>query len=73
MFTIFVLNLFYYYVLGSIIEVYSHRFRITGADLYVYRYMCANPEKFTQQQIAHMRDYQTLMGNLKDDLTVRFK
>lgn len=54
--------------IGSIISVFGQRFRITGADLYVYRYMQSNPEKFPPEVVENMRNYMFNMGYLKDDV-----
>ncbi|RZF39295.1 hypothetical protein LSTR_LSTR017214 [Laodelphax striatellus] len=54
-------------ILGSIINVFGHRFIITGADLMVYRYMQANVEKFTADMIESYRNHFTKLGMLKDD------
>lgn len=56
------------FYIGAIITVFGQRFKIIGADLYVYRYMLANPEKFPCEVIENMRNYMFNMGFLKDDL-----
>lgn len=53
--------------IGGIVPVYAHRFKITGADLYVYRYMQSHPEQFTSEIIETLKTYHLLQGNLKDD------
>ncbi|XP_022194129.2 EF-hand domain-containing protein 1 [Nilaparvata lugens] len=53
--------------LGSIINVFGHRFIITGADLMVYHYMQANVEKFTADMIESYRSHFTKLGILKSD------
>lgn len=50
--------------------VFKHRFKIIGCDLFVYRYMTANPEKFPQEVIDNVRNYHMREGNLKADLEV---
>lgn len=52
--------------------VFKHRFKIVGCDLYVYRYMSANPEKFPQEVIDNVRNYHMREGNLKDELEVSY-
>ncbi|VVC94190.1 unnamed protein product, partial [Leptidea sinapis] len=42
--------------------------KIIGCDLFVYRYMSANPEKFPQEVIDNVRNYHMREGNLKDEL-----
>ncbi|KAH9634053.1 hypothetical protein HF086_001255 [Spodoptera exigua] len=59
--------------IGAIIPVFKHRFRIIGCDLFVYRYMTANPEKFPQEVIDNVRNYHLREGNLKDELTTAFR
>lgn len=54
--------------IGATIHVYSHRFVINSADLYVYRYMQNYPEQFTPESIQHVRNYLLLQGHLKEDL-----
>lgn len=56
------------FVIGAKIFIYAHRFIITSADLYVYRYMQANPQMFTPEAIETVRMYNLREGNLKDDL-----
>lgn len=53
---------------GAIITVNEHRFEITGADLQVYRYMEANPEKFKQEVVETVRNYLARERLLKDDI-----
>uniref|UniRef100_A0A336KAY4 CSON006811 protein n=1 Tax=Culicoides sonorensis TaxID=179676 RepID=A0A336KAY4_CULSO len=54
--------------IGATLHVYSHRFIITSADLYVYRYMQNFPELFTARSIQSVRNYLLLQGHLKEDL-----
>lgn len=56
------------FVIGAKIFIYAHRFIITSADLYVYRYMQANPQMFTPEAIESVRMYNLREGNLKEDL-----
>lgn len=56
------------FVIGAKIFIYAHRFIITSADLYVYRYMLSNPQMFTPEAIERVRLYNLREGNLKDDL-----
>lgn len=56
------------FVIGAKIFIYAHRFIITSADLYVYRYMQTNPQMFTPAAIETVRMYNLKEGKLKDDL-----
>ncbi|KAL3282731.1 hypothetical protein HHI36_005902 [Cryptolaemus montrouzieri] len=56
------------FYIGAVITVFQQRFIITGADLYVYRYMQANPEKFPCCVIENMRNYMFHKGYLKEDI-----
>ncbi|CAG4922831.1 unnamed protein product [Colias eurytheme] len=56
------------FFIGAIIPVFKHRFKIIGCDLFVYRYMSANPDKFPQEVIDNVRNYHMREGNLKDEL-----
>ncbi|XP_053694812.1 EF-hand domain-containing protein 1-like [Sabethes cyaneus] len=56
------------FYIGATIIVYSHRFKITTADLYVYRYMQAHPEMFSSTAIETVQYYLLEAGHLKDDL-----
>ncbi|KAJ8734012.1 hypothetical protein PYW07_014563 [Mythimna separata] len=60
------------FYIGAVIPVFKHRFRIVGCDLFVYRYMSANPEKFPQEVIDNVRNYHMREGNLKDELVAVF-
>lgn len=59
--------------IGATIHVFSHRFKITSADLYVYRYMQSNPEKFSSANIQSVRNYLLLQGHLKEELSETIK
>lgn len=54
--------------IGTKIHIYAHRFIITSADLYVYRYMQAHPELFSPEIIQNVRMYNLREGNLKADI-----
>lgn len=56
------------FAIGSRIFIFAHRFVITSADLYVYRYMQAYPEHFTPSVIESVRMYNLREGNLTEDL-----
>lgn len=52
--------------------MFKHRFKIVGCDLFVYRYMTANPDKFPRDVIDNVRNYHMREGNLKQDLEVTY-
>jgi len=56
---------------GASVVVFTQRFIITGADLFVYNYMQANPEKFAPHIIDNMHNYMIQVGHLKEDITDR--
>lgn len=56
------------FYIGAVVTVFQQRFIVTGADLYVYRYMQANPEKFPCCVIENMRNYMFGKGYLKEDI-----
>ncbi|KAK9872960.1 hypothetical protein WA026_020309 [Henosepilachna vigintioctopunctata] len=56
------------FYIGAVITVFQQRFVINGADLYVYRYMQANPEKFPCCVIENIRNYMYNKGYLEDDI-----
>ncbi|KAJ2946387.1 hypothetical protein O0L34_g12431 [Tuta absoluta] len=56
------------FFIGAVIPVFKHRFKIVGCDLFVYRYMSSNPDKFPQEVIDNVRNYHMREGNLKEEL-----
>lgn len=56
------------FVIGAKLFIFSHRFIINSADLYVYRYMQAHTHMFSPESIESVRMYNLREGNLKDDL-----
>lgn len=52
-------------------DVFGHRFKITGADLAVYRYMEANPEKFSSEAMNCMRTHMVRQGLLNEEIKDR--
>lgn len=58
------------FYIGAKIDINGYRFIITGADLCVYRYMQANPEKFSQEVIDNMRNYMYRESYLEQDIKV---
>ncbi|XP_066261750.1 EF-hand domain-containing protein 1-like [Euwallacea similis] len=55
------------FYIGATIIVFGQRFIITGADLYVYRYMIENCSKFSCESIENMRNWMCNQGYLKND------
>ncbi|XP_037039126.1 EF-hand domain-containing protein 1-like [Bradysia coprophila] len=55
------------FYIGAMLTIHSHRFKIISADLYVYRYMKENPELFSGNAIAGVRDFLLRNGYLKED------
>jgi len=51
--------------------VFTQRFIITGADLFVYHYMQTNPEKFPPHIIDNIGKYMIKVGHLKEDAADR--
>ncbi|XP_071443062.1 EF-hand domain-containing protein 1-like isoform X2 [Hetaerina americana] len=43
--------------IGSVVVAYGHHFIITGADLFVYRYMEENPDKFRPEVVEGVRTH----------------
>lgn len=56
------------FYIGATISVYEQRFIITDADLFVYRYMQANQDKFPGEIVENMRNHMFNKGYLKDDI-----
>jgi hypothetical protein len=52
---------------GAPVVVFTRRFIITGADLFVYNYMETNPEYFPPNVIDNIRNYMIQAGHLKED------
>ncbi|KAK3929061.1 EF-hand domain-containing protein 1 [Frankliniella fusca] len=61
------------FYIGAMITVFEHRFLITGADLAVYRYMQANPDKFPESTINNVRNYMVQQGYLREEIEDRTK
>ncbi|XP_059621272.1 EF-hand domain-containing protein 1-like [Phlebotomus argentipes] len=54
-------------LINSTLTINSHRFTISSADLYVYRYMREHPELFTDEAIDSVRKYHVAEGNLRPE------
>lgn len=61
------------FFIGARINIFNHYFTINGADLFVYRYMEANPEKFCQQIRDNMRNYFAQQELLQNDIMIETK
>jgi len=61
------------FFIGARINVFNHRFVITGADLFVYRYVEANRDKFCQQIRENLRNYFLQQDMLQDDVDIEAK
>lgn len=61
------------FYIGAKINCFNHRFIITGADLYVYRYIKANPEKFCEQLRDNIRNYFVRLGLIQDEIDATAK
>lgn len=58
------------FFVGARINILNHRFVITGADLFVYRYVEANRDKFCQEVRENLRNYFLQQGMLQNDVDV---
>lgn len=56
------------FYIGVKINCFNHRFIINGADLYVYRYVKSNAEKFSENLKDNLRNYFTREGLIKDEI-----
>ncbi|XP_034231935.1 EF-hand domain-containing protein 1-like [Thrips palmi] len=61
------------FYIGAMISVFEHRFLITGADLAVYRYMQANPDKFPDSTINNVRNYMVQQGYIREEIEDKTK
>ncbi|KAK0180348.1 hypothetical protein PV327_005999 [Microctonus hyperodae] len=55
------------FFIGAHINVFNHRFIIEGADIFVFQYIHANPEKFSPALIENMNNYFMKKEMIKDD------
>lgn len=56
------------FYVGALLTIFEQRFVIIDVDLYVYRYMQENPDKFPCEVMENVRNYLFNKGLLKDDL-----
>jgi len=56
--------------IGAHVNAFNHRFIVTGADLFVYRYVEANADKFCQDVRENLRNYFLQQGMLQNDVDV---
>ncbi|XP_033175867.1 EF-hand domain-containing protein 1 [Bombus impatiens] len=61
------------FYVGAKINIFNHYFIITGADLFVYRYIEANPEKFPQKVRDSIRNYLVKQNLLSTDIGTETK
>lgn len=59
------------FFIGARVNVFNHRFIITGADLFVYRYVEANRDKFCQDVRENLRNYFLQQDMLQDDVDIK--
>lgn len=55
------------FFIGARINIFGHCFVITGADLFVYRYVEANRDKFCEETRENLRKYFLQRGVSRDD------
>lgn len=56
------------FFIGAKINIFNHRFVINGIDLFVYRYVEANPEKFCRELRDNLRNHVIREGMLGDEV-----
>lgn len=61
------------FFIGAKINIFNHYFIVHGADLYVYRYIEANAEKFSRDVRDNVRDYFVKENLLSEDIMVEAK
>ncbi|XP_003706810.1 EF-hand domain-containing protein 1 [Megachile rotundata] len=61
------------FFIGARVNFFNHYFIICGADLFVYRYIEANPEKFPREIRDNIRDYFVKQNLLSDDISTEIK
>ncbi len=44
------------FIMGAVIDIFKHKFIITGADKYVLKYMEARPDEFSKEVIEPLRN-----------------
>ncbi|EDV19218.1 EF-hand domain-containing protein 1 [Trichoplax sp. H2] len=55
------------FTIGSVVVVYGHKFVITDADDYVFRYIEENPDQFPSDIIESMRKYKIGKDKIRDE------
>lgn len=58
------------FFIGARINIFNHYFIINGADLFVYRYMDTNPEKFPREVRDNIRNYFARHNLLSEDISI---
>lgn len=61
------------FYVGAMINIFNHYFIINNVDLFVYRYIEANPEKFPLEVRDNIRDHLVQQNLLSDDIRVEAK
>ncbi|KAF5295445.1 hypothetical protein FQA39_LY13106 [Lamprigera yunnana] len=61
------------FYIGAVVNVFQQRFIIIDADLYVYRYMEGNFDKFPSKVIENLRNHMFNQGFLTDDIKNRLE
>lgn len=61
------------FFIGATINVFNHFFTIIGADIFVYRYIEANSEKFSETVRNNIRNYFIQHDLLRNDITTEAK
>ncbi|XP_034183851.1 EF-hand domain-containing protein 1 [Osmia lignaria lignaria] len=61
------------FFIGARLNIFNHYFIIRGADLFVYRYMEENPDKFPCEIRNNIRDYFVREKLLGDDISIEVK
>lgn len=61
------------FFIGARINIFNHRFVITGADLFVYHYIEENSGKFCQEVRENLRSYFLQQNMLQNDIDIEAK
>ncbi|OAD62294.1 EF-hand domain-containing protein 1, partial [Eufriesea mexicana] len=61
------------FYIGAKINIFNHYFIITGSDLFVYRYIETNPDKFPQEVRDNIRNYLLKQNLLSNDIKIESK
>ncbi|XP_076246881.1 EF-hand domain-containing protein 1 [Calliopsis andreniformis] len=61
------------FYIGAMVNIFNHYFIINGADLFVYRYVETNPEKFPQEVRDNIRNYFAGQNLLGEDIAIELQ